>query len=321
MYYTDDSLLPENMQPTHHHGGAVRSGVAAGRRRGHRRSVSTSRCRRRSTATTPARTMLHFHVRDPKTGRVPRNFDQYNELLGARAAGGAEDDHPGRRLDLVRAAHRRRQGEVARLRHPPHADRARSEARVRHRDHRHHAVGHRRWRCSPRTTSRARTWTIRRCGGLERHGGGLDAGLLRRAPEAAAQERHPALLRARARAPARDHRAADPHRRVHGAAERGAVRLRRRLDGPQSVRLDGDAAPHAARRVERDLLEQHARQHRHPDPGDRSSASNVRVGNEDNLWDMHKKRWSTVEAGRVGGASRASSSAARWPPPTRRARS
>ena len=69
------------------------------------------------------------------------------------------------------------------------------------------------------------------------------------------------------RAPARDHRAADPKRRVHGAAERGAVRLRRRHDGPQSVRLDGDAAPHAARRIERDLLEQHARQHRDPDPG------------------------------------------------------
>ena len=67
-------------------------------------------------------------------------------------------------------------------------------------------------------------------------------------------------------------------RRLHGPAEHRAVRLRRRLDGPQPVRLDGDAAPRAARRGQRHLLEQHARQHRDPDLAT-ILGQHVRVGN------------------------------------------
>ena len=72
------------------------------------------------------------------------------------------------------------------------------------------------------------------------------------------------------------------------------MRLRRRHDGPQPVRLDGDAAPHAARLGQRGLLEQHARQHRAQTLATILGV-HVRVGNEDNIWDMHKKRWPTVK--------------------------
>ena len=50
----------------------------------------------------------------------------------------------------------------------------------------------------------------------------------------------------------------------------------------------------AARRVERNVLEQHA-----GNIAIQTLATilgvHVRVGNEDNIWDMHKKRWSTVK--------------------------
>ena len=106
-------------------------------------------------------TMLHVHVRDPATGQGSSNFDQYNYSRTA-AAGRAEDDPAGRRIDLVRAAHGGSEGEVARLRHPPHADRARSEAGVCDDRDRHDPMGHH-VRCSCPTTSRARiSTTIRR---------------------------------------------------------------------------------------------------------------------------------------------------------------
>ena len=131
--------FPENMQPTIITR-ALRPRVAAGRRRGPAGDLRRSRSGAVDCYNAGA-TMLHFHVRDPKTGQGSSNFDQYNELLARVRRRRAEDDHPGRRLDLVRAAHRRRQGQVARLRHAPHADRARPEARLRDGHHRHDAVG------------------------------------------------------------------------------------------------------------------------------------------------------------------------------------
>ena len=160
MYFTDDSLFPENMQPTiitaAPYGpewlpGDVEdlpstwdaAGAGGGRllqRRRHDAALPRARSEDRPG----------FEQFRP-VQRAPR----------ARPAGGAEDDHPGRRLDLVRAAHGGRQGQVARLRHPPHADRAEPEAGLRHGDDRHDAVGHHAG-VHRRTTPTGRTWTTRR---------------------------------------------------------------------------------------------------------------------------------------------------------------
>ena len=141
MYFTDDSLFPENMQPT------IITAAPFGPEwlPGDVEDLPVSFEEQVQAAVdcyNAGATMLHVHVRDPKTGQGSSNFDQYNEFLGMSAQGGAEDDPAGRRLDLVRAAHRRRQGQVARLRHAPHADRAGPEARLRHHHDRHDAVGH-----------------------------------------------------------------------------------------------------------------------------------------------------------------------------------
>jgi uncharacterized protein (DUF849 family) len=81
MYFTDDSLFPENMQPT------IITAAPYGPEwlPGDVEDLPLSFDQQVQAAVdcyNAGATMLHFHVRDPKTGEGSSNFDQYNELLG-----------------------------------------------------------------------------------------------------------------------------------------------------------------------------------------------------------------------------------------------
>ena len=161
MYYTDNSILPENMAPliitAAPYGPAWLPGDAAdiaavlGRAGSGRGGLLRGR---RHRAALPRSQPGHRHGFD--------GLRAIQLLAQAREGSGAGNDHSGRRLDLVLAAHRRCQGEVARLRHPPHAHGIGPEAGIRDRDDRDLALGHRLER-SLRRTSRARTWKTPRC--------------------------------------------------------------------------------------------------------------------------------------------------------------
>ena len=80
MYFTDDSLFPENMQPTiitaAPYGPEWLPGDVEDLPRTFDEQVQAA-----VDCYNAGATMLHFHVRDPKTGQGSTNFDQYNELL------------------------------------------------------------------------------------------------------------------------------------------------------------------------------------------------------------------------------------------------
>jgi len=81
MYFTDDSLFPEHMQPT------IITAAPYGPEwlPGDVEDLPLSFDQQVQAAVdcyNAGATMLHFHVRDPKTGEGSSNFDQYNELLG-----------------------------------------------------------------------------------------------------------------------------------------------------------------------------------------------------------------------------------------------
>ena len=129
MYYTDDSILPENMHAADHHGGALRArhGCPA---------MPTSRVtwdeqvQAAVDCYNAGATMLHVHVRDPATGHGSIDFDQYNYFLGRlRQAVPKMILQVGGSISFAPNT-ARREGEVAGLRHPPHADRARPQARI-----------------------------------------------------------------------------------------------------------------------------------------------------------------------------------------------
>lgn len=86
MYFTDDSLFPENMQPT------IITAAPYGPEwlPGDVEELPVTFDQQVQMAVdcyNAGATMLHFHVRDPKTGEGSSNFDQYNELLArVRAA-------------------------------------------------------------------------------------------------------------------------------------------------------------------------------------------------------------------------------------------
>lgn len=80
MYYTDDSLFPENMHPT------IITAAPYGPEwlPGDVEDLPVTFDQQVQAAVdcyNAGATMLHFHVRDPKTGQGSSNFDQYNELL------------------------------------------------------------------------------------------------------------------------------------------------------------------------------------------------------------------------------------------------
>ena len=80
MYFTDDSLFPEAMQPT------IITAAPYGPEwlPGDVEDLPISFDQQVQAAVdcyNAGATMLHFHVRDPKTGQGSSNFDQYKELL------------------------------------------------------------------------------------------------------------------------------------------------------------------------------------------------------------------------------------------------
>ena len=80
MYFTDDSLFPENMNPT------IITAAPYGPEwlPGDVDELPVSFEQQVQAAVdcwNAGATMLHFHVRDPKTGQGSSNFDQYNEML------------------------------------------------------------------------------------------------------------------------------------------------------------------------------------------------------------------------------------------------
>jgi uncharacterized protein (DUF849 family) len=80
MYFTDDSLFPENMQPTiitaAPYGPEWLPGDVADLPRTWDEQVQAA-----VDCYNAGATMLHVHVRDPETGQGSTNFDQYNYLL------------------------------------------------------------------------------------------------------------------------------------------------------------------------------------------------------------------------------------------------
>jgi uncharacterized protein (DUF849 family) len=80
MYYTDDSLFPENMQPT------IITAAPFGPEwlPGDVEDLPVTWKDQIQAAVdcyNAGATMLHVHVRDPKTGQGSSNFDQYNQFL------------------------------------------------------------------------------------------------------------------------------------------------------------------------------------------------------------------------------------------------
>ena len=127
MYYTDDSLFPENMRPLI----ITAAPYAPSWLPGDAADIAVTWDEQVQAAVdcyNAGATVLHVHVRNPATGHLSADFDQFNYLLGRLKEGRAEDDHPGRRLDLVRAQGRGQEGRVAELRHPSHARRADAKA-------------------------------------------------------------------------------------------------------------------------------------------------------------------------------------------------
>ena len=80
MYYTDDSILPENMAPliitAAPYGPAWLPGDADIPLTWDEQVQAAVDCYNAGA------TMLHVHVRDPKTGHGSVDFEQYNYLLG-----------------------------------------------------------------------------------------------------------------------------------------------------------------------------------------------------------------------------------------------
>ena len=80
MYFTDDSLFPENMQPliitAAPFGPEWLPGDAD-------IPVTWDEVQRAVDCYNAGATMLHVHVRDPKTGQGSANFDEYKRELGS----------------------------------------------------------------------------------------------------------------------------------------------------------------------------------------------------------------------------------------------
>ena len=136
MYYTDDSLYPENMQPLI----ITAAPYAPSWLPGDAADIAVTWDEQVQAAVdcyNAGATVLHVHVRNPATGHLSTDFDQFNYFLERLKKAVPEDDPPGRRLDLVRAQGRRQEGGVAGLRHASHVGGADSKAGDRHGGDRH----------------------------------------------------------------------------------------------------------------------------------------------------------------------------------------
>ena len=136
MYYTDDSLYPENMQPliitAAPYGPTWLPGDAA--------DIAVTWDEQVQAAVdcyNAGATVLHFHVRNPATGHLSADYRPLQLPARTPQESRARNDHAGRRLDRLLAQERRREGRVAGLRHASHARGTEADTGDRHGRHRH----------------------------------------------------------------------------------------------------------------------------------------------------------------------------------------
>src|SRR6516165_514829 len=131
MYFADHSLFPDNIQPliipAPPFGPQWLPGECDIPLTWDKQSPASSRllqCRRHDAARARARSANRPGFDQLRPIQLPHRTPQ---------AGSAENDPPGGRVDLVRATYGGWQGQVARLRHAPHAHGAGPEAGIRNR--------------------------------------------------------------------------------------------------------------------------------------------------------------------------------------------
>ena len=118
MYYTDDSLLPENQEKL------IIKAAPWGPQwlpNDFPEDIAVSweaQVQKAVDCYNAGASVLHIHVRDPKTGKISKNFERVQLYDRSFAQGRAQDGPRGRRLDLVRAFGRGRESEVAGLTTP-----------------------------------------------------------------------------------------------------------------------------------------------------------------------------------------------------------
>ena len=256
MYYTENSILPENMAPliitAAPYGPAWLPGDAS--------DIAVSWDEQVQAAVDcykAGATMLHFHVRNPATGMGSTNFDEYNYLLKR-----VKEAVPEMIIQVG--------GSIS---FAPHTDDA--KAKWLDYDTRHMLT-----ELDPKpefvtVTTGTTLWDISAAFSPEDVKGThmedpkvqaawsgmvveLDSRVLRRAPQTSSEESHPALLRSGSYSSMGTHRTLYPRRHLHGAVEHGALRLRRRDARPKSVRLDALPGTRAAR-IGQYILVQHER--------------------------------------------------------------
>ncbi len=102
MYFTDDSLLPENQAPlmiTAAPYGPIWMPVDCTPEQ--KLPVTwDEQVQAAVDCYNAGATLLHIHVRDPKTGHISKNFQRVQRPDRASAQGSAEDDPAARRVDL-----------------------------------------------------------------------------------------------------------------------------------------------------------------------------------------------------------------------------
>ena len=108
MYFTQDSLLPENQAPL------IITAAPFGPQwmpSDYPEDIAVTwdaQVQKAVDCYNAGATLLHVHVRDPKTGHVSKNFKEYGDFIGTSATGRAENGPADRRLDLVCAGARQR---------------------------------------------------------------------------------------------------------------------------------------------------------------------------------------------------------------------
>ena len=318
MYFTDDSLFPENMQPT------IITAAPFGPEwlPGDVEDLPVSFKDQVQAAVdcyNAGATMLHVHVRDPKTGQGSTNFDQYNELIGM-----LRNAVPKMILQVG--------GSIS---FAPHTDGA--KAKWLDYDTRHMLT-----ELNPKpdcvtVTTGTTLWDITQAFVAgDADGTHLDdpkvaaawSGMVVDSTPAFYVEHLKRLSKNRIQpyfVPASVHQLEIIERLLRAGVYKGPLNLalcgygggtmgRNPFDWMEMLRR----TPHG--RVERHLLEQHARQHRDPDNGDRSSALTCASATKTTSGTCTRSAGPPSSKSN-GLSSRASSSAARSRPATKRARS
>ena len=103
MYFTQDSLLPENQAPL------MITAAPFGPQwmpSDYPEDIAVTwdaQVQKAVDCYNAGATLLHVHVRDPKTGHMSKNFKEYGDFIGRLRNGRAENDPADWRLHLVRA--------------------------------------------------------------------------------------------------------------------------------------------------------------------------------------------------------------------------